>query len=54
MNEKTSSKDRIQYAVDNAFSRGTVALIVWLGAASHKLMRKANNPSVFSRLPGVA
>jgi voltage-gated potassium channel Kch len=34
MTDKTSFKDRIQYAVDNTFSRGTAALIIWLGLAS--------------------
>ena len=34
MNKKISLKDRIQYAIDNTFSRGPAALIVWLGVAS--------------------
>ncbi|MBN2256988.1 MAG: NAD-binding protein [Anaerolineaceae bacterium] len=34
MKEKISFKDRIEYAVDNTFSRGTTALILWLGVAS--------------------
>jgi voltage-gated potassium channel Kch len=34
MNKKISLKDRIQYAIDNTFSKGAAALIVWLGVAS--------------------
>jgi len=34
MSEKPSFKERLQYAVDNTFSKGTGALILWLGILS--------------------
>jgi len=34
MPEKTSFKERFKYAVDNTFSKGPSALILWLGIAS--------------------
>ncbi len=34
MSEKVRLSERVQYAIDNAFSRGTAALIIWLSVVS--------------------